>query len=341
MMKETPAIAGLDNLSVLVGGKAGAGIDRSGTILGKLLNRLGYRTFIYRDYPSIIRGGHTFSIVRAAKDRIAAHRDEVDIILALDRETFVHHQHRLKKEGICLCDAQEKTALPDPRAFGIPLSEILREEKAPAVMTNTCMIGAFAKATGIDFPPLEKSCGRNSKEPELNIKVAKRGYDANEVLTIQPLPREVLPLITGNEAIALGLVRVVSTPISPTPMTLTTPILHYLAGVSREFGLDVLHLENEISVILTALGYAYAGKKRRSVLPAAVLPDDRRPEPGRDGRITNPGCPGTKDRSFHRPSLPIRRNGSPFALHAGQGEFPVSWWRREMRKRPTTGRRWA
>ena len=32
-------------------------------------------------------------------------------------------------------------------------------------------------------------------------------------------------------------------------------------GVSGDFGLDVLHLENEISVILTALGYAYAGKK--------------------------------------------------------------------------------
>jgi 2-oxoglutarate ferredoxin oxidoreductase subunit alpha len=216
---------------------------------------LGYRTFIYRDYPSIIRGGHTFSIIRAAKDRIVAHRDEVDIILALDRETFVHHQHRLKKEGICLCDAREKTALPDPRAFGIPLSEILREEKAPAVMTNTCMIGAFAKATGIDFPPLEKILRQElRKEPELNIKVAKRGYDAvNEVLTIQPLPREVLPLITGNEAIALGLVRGGLDAYLSYPMTPTTPILHYLAGVSREFGLDVLHLENEISVILTAL----------------------------------------------------------------------------------------
>lgn len=114
MMKETPAIAGLDNLSVLVGGKAGAGIDRSGTILGKLLNRLGYRTFIYRDYPSIIRGGHTFSIVRAAKDRIAAHRDEVDIILALDRETFVHHQHRLKKRASAFAMPRKKRPCRTP-----------------------------------------------------------------------------------------------------------------------------------------------------------------------------------------------------------------------------------
>ncbi|NLZ43452.1 MAG: 2-oxoacid:acceptor oxidoreductase subunit alpha [Clostridia bacterium] len=324
-MKERPTKAGPGSFSVLVGGKAGAGIDRSGTILGKLLNRMGYRVFIYRDYPSIIRGGHTFSIIRAEQDRIAAHRDEVDIILALDRETFLLHQHRLKKEGICLCDAREKTAFPDPRVAGIPLAEILREEKAPAVMTNTCMIGAFAKAAGIDFALLETVLRQElRKEPELNLKVAKRGYDAaEEVLTIRPLTREVLPLVAGNEAIALGLVKGGVDAYLSYPMTPTTPILHYLAGVSREFSLDILHLENEISVILTALGYAYAGKKAAvgtsgggfclmteglslagmAELPVLIVL----------GQRTGPST-----------GLPTYSGQSDllFALHAGQGEFP-------------------
>jgi len=324
-MRETLAKGGMESLSILVGGKAGAGIDRSGTILGKLLNRLGYRTFIYRDYPSIIRGGHTFSIIRAAKDRIAAHRDEVDVILALDRETFTLHQHRLKEKGICLCDAREKTAFPDPRAFGIPLAEILREEKAPAVMTNTCMIGAFAKTAGIDFTLLETILRQElRKDPELNLKVAKRGYDAaEEVLTLQPLAQEILPLISGNEAIALGLVKGGLDAYLAYPMTPTTPILHYLAGVSRDFGLDVLHLENEISVITTALGYAYAGKK------AAV------------GTSGGGFCLMTEGLSLAgMAELPVlivlgQRTGPStglptysaqsdllFALHAGQGEFP-------------------
>jgi 2-oxoglutarate ferredoxin oxidoreductase subunit alpha len=325
MMMETPTKPGPGSFSVLVGGKAGAGIDRSGTILGKLLNRLGYRIFIYRDYPSIIRGGHTFSIIRAEQDRIAAHRNEVDIILALDRETFLLHQHRLKKEGICLCDAREKTAFPDPRVAGIPLAEILREEKAPAVMTNTCMIGAFTKAAGIDFTLLETVLRQElRKEPELNLKVAKRGYDAaDEVFRIRLLPQEVLPLITGNEAIALGLIKGGLDAYLAYPMTPTTPILHYLAGLSRELGLDTLHLENEISVILTALGYAYAGKK------AAV------------GTSGGGFCLMTEGLSLAgMAELPIliilgQRTGPStglptysgqsdllFALHAGQGEFP-------------------
>lgn len=41
----------MDELSLLIGGKAGFGIDRSGTVLGRLLNNLGYYIYIYRDYP--------------------------------------------------------------------------------------------------------------------------------------------------------------------------------------------------------------------------------------------------------------------------------------------------
>ena len=60
----------MQEFSVLTGGKAGAGIDRATLILGHLLNRCGYRIYVYHDYPSLIRGGHTFSIIRAAQTRI-------------------------------------------------------------------------------------------------------------------------------------------------------------------------------------------------------------------------------------------------------------------------------
>src|SRR5690554_4670288 len=324
-MMKTSTKGETSNLSILLGGKAGSGIERSSVILGRFLNRLGYRTFIHRDYPSIIRGGHTFSIIRAAKDRIAAHREEVDVILALDRETFTLHQHRLKEEGICLCDAREKTVLPHPRAFGIPLAEILREEKAPAVMTNTCMIGAFAKTIGIDFTLLETILRQElRKETELNVKVAKRGYETvKEVLTIEPLRQEILPLITGNQAIALGLVKGGLDAYVSYPMTPTTPILHYLAGVSGDFGLDILHLENEISVILTALGYAYAGKRAAVGTSGGgfcLMTEGL----SLAGMAEVPIVIVLGQRTGPSTGLPTYSGQSDllFALHAGQGEFP-------------------
>ncbi len=86
----------MNDFSILIGGKAGFGIDKSGSVIGQLLNSLGYRVYIYRDYPSIIRGGHTFSIIRASKKEITTHRDKVDIIIALNQETITLHRHRLK-----------------------------------------------------------------------------------------------------------------------------------------------------------------------------------------------------------------------------------------------------
>jgi 2-oxoglutarate/2-oxoacid ferredoxin oxidoreductase subunit alpha len=45
------------------------------------------------------------------------------------------------------------------------------------------------------------------------------------------------------------------------PMTPTSPILHYLAGIAKDHSLKVIHPESEISVILMALGASYCGEK--------------------------------------------------------------------------------
>ena len=52
----------MQDFSILIGGSAGFGVDKSALVLGDLLNQSGYHVYIYHDYPSLIRGGHTFSI---------------------------------------------------------------------------------------------------------------------------------------------------------------------------------------------------------------------------------------------------------------------------------------
>lgn len=73
--------------SVLIGGQAGDGIRLAGSSVARLFNRLGYWVFAYNDYQSLIRGGHNFTIVRASGKRVQAHRDRVDILIALNQET--------------------------------------------------------------------------------------------------------------------------------------------------------------------------------------------------------------------------------------------------------------
>ena len=45
------------------------------------------------------------------------------------------------------------------------------------------------------------------------------------------------------------------------PMTPSSTLLHFLAEHQEKFGITVVHPENEIAVILMALGFAYAGKR--------------------------------------------------------------------------------
>ncbi|MDD4980807.1 MAG: 2-oxoacid:acceptor oxidoreductase subunit alpha [Candidatus Omnitrophica bacterium] len=254
----------MDELSILIGGRAGFGIDRAGGIIGRLLNRMGYHIYIYRDYPSIIRGGHTFSIIRASKNRIASHRDKIDVILALNQDTLDFHKKRLNEGCFFIFDSEQVKPQMGPNCgLGLPLGKLLKEELAPEIMRNTCIIGALTKAIGADFGILEDTLKKElAKDLDLNLKVARRGFDAaRELFNFEPLQQKSLPFLTGNQALALGLIKGGLNAYISYPMTPSSPILHYLAEIGDDFGLDVIHPESEISVILMALGYAYAGKK--------------------------------------------------------------------------------
>ena len=311
----------MDESSVLFGGKAGDGINSAGMVVAHLFNRMGYRVYMYFDYPSLIKGGHNFAIVRAARERIGAHRSQVDFILALNQDTVDFHGDMVHGRTVVLYDRSRVRA----EGIGINLPQILKEEEAPPVMGNSCIIGAFAKAAGIEWKVLEEVFVRQvPKALSLNLKVARRGYEAaSECCRIGSLGSSPVPVISGNEAIGLGLIRGGLDAYVAYPMTPTSNILHFMAEVAETHDLLVFHPENEIAVIMMALGLGYAGKKAAvgtsgggfclmtegfslsgmSEVPVVVVLGQRA------GPST--GMPTyTAQSDLH------------FALHAGQGEFP-------------------
>ena len=82
----------MNEVSVLIGGKAGDGINSAGAMAAQLLNHLGYRIYLYFDYPSLIRGGHNFAIIRGREIATGTCRSMVDFVLALDQETVERHR---------------------------------------------------------------------------------------------------------------------------------------------------------------------------------------------------------------------------------------------------------
>jgi 2-oxoglutarate ferredoxin oxidoreductase subunit alpha len=80
-------------ITFLIGGEAGQGITRSGSVLGKALMRAGLHVFGANDYPYIIRGGHNFFILTASQREVYSQDDRVDLVIALNKETVLLHQH--------------------------------------------------------------------------------------------------------------------------------------------------------------------------------------------------------------------------------------------------------
>jgi 2-oxoglutarate ferredoxin oxidoreductase subunit alpha len=309
------------DLSVLIGGRAGDGINSAGLLVSHLFNRMGYYTYMYFDYPSLIKGGHNFTITRAADHPVGAFRERCDVILALNQDSIDLHRDLMDNATMVIYDSNRAAA----EGQGVPIQDILKEEQAPGVMGNSCIIGAFCGAAGIPFPVLEAVFSRQiPKGLEKNLAIARRGFDAVKPGgTLEHGKNEPLPLLSGNEAIGIGLLHGGLDAFVAYPMTPTSNLLHFLAGVAEEYPLTVVHPENEIAVILMAHGLAYAGKKAAvgtsgggfclmtesfsmagmNEVPVVVVM----------GQRTGPstGLPTyTGQTDLH------------FMLHAGQGEFP-------------------
>jgi 2-oxoglutarate ferredoxin oxidoreductase subunit alpha len=250
----------MQEFSVLIGGKAGEGINVAGSTIARILTRCGYHTYINYDYPSLIRGGHNFSLIRAAERPVYTHRDRVDFLCALNQDCIAKHTGRITGETVILYDAN---AVKTGHGVGVDLFAIFTEEKAPHITRNSGIIAMFCRAAGIPWEIFEEVLRRSiPRQVEVNLKVARRAWDgAREVRPIprrEPLPH---PVLTGNEAIGLGLVAAGLSTYYAYPMTPTSSLLHFLAGAAGEFGITVVHPENEIGVMLMALGAAYAGER--------------------------------------------------------------------------------
>ena len=323
----------MNDFSTLVGGIAGDGINEAGITVARLFSRLGYHIYMYYDYPSLIRGGHNFSLVRASRQKIAAHMDQIDVLIALNQETVEKHADRLKDSSFVIYDA-DKVKLDGlaQRGFGLPITSILKEANAPVVMKNTCIIGGYCKVVGIDWSVLEDVLKKHMpKKLELNMLLARRAYDqaarfcriGSSIDEKDKKYQMHLPVITGNQAVSLGLIKAGLEAYVAYPMTPSSSVLDFMAHYAQDFGLKVIHPESEIAVMLMAQGFAYAGVKAAVGTSGGgfcLMTEGI----SLAGMAEMPVVVVMAQRTGPSTSLPTytAQGDLHFVLNAGQGEFP-------------------
>jgi len=249
------------DFSILIGGEAGQGTRLAGNLIAHLFNKLGYFVYVYEDYQSLIRGGHNFSEIRVSFEKREARKREIDVLIALDKNTISLHQKRLKRGGFLIFNADRIT---QKKGFGIFADKIVKEEGGIPQMVNTVFISALTKCLGISFEILESVLKEKIKKGiDLNLKIAKRVYQSlqsqTKVAEVRPLTSFLL--LTGNEACALGMAKTGLEFYFAYPMTPSTSILNFLAQKEDELKVKVFQPESEIAVINMAIGSAFAGKR--------------------------------------------------------------------------------
>jgi len=316
----------MKEISVLIGGLTGDGINEAGAVISRLFNRLGYYIYMYCDFPSLVKGGHNFAIIRGSDVKSAAHSDQVDVVLALNQATVDLHKRRLKENTLIIFDEDkvQVRGITQP-TLRLPLSQILKEEGGLPGMRHTCMIGGLCRAFGIEWSLCEELLIKHIPSMlEQNLKIARRGFDlAYQYNIMEKIERPIMPVLSGSQAISLGLLQAGLQAYIAYPMTPTSPILEFLAGLAPEFGLQVIPPESEIAVMTMALGHAYMGVKTAvgtsgggfSLMVEGL---------GLAGQAELPVVVVMGQRSGPSTGMPTytAQTDLLFVLHASQGEFP-------------------
>jgi 2-oxoglutarate ferredoxin oxidoreductase subunit alpha len=306
----------MQQVTVLVGGKTGYGASDAGILLCRLFSRLGYRIYMYNDFPSLIRGGHQFVLVRACREQISAHSDKADLVVAFNQDALELHRDRFGSNTIVLYDSAEvKPAWFGGAAMGLPLGQLGIHGMAGAVCRTLDINWEVLKSL------LEKHYGDNLDQ---NLKDARKGFELSEKKEVlEPSGLNALPVLNGSQAISLGLLKAGLQAYVAYPMTPTSPVLEFLAKHEPELGIQVVTPESEIAVFIMALGYSYMGVRNAvgtsgggfSLMVEGL---------GLAGQAELPAVIVLGQRAGPSTGMPTYTAQSDlnFVLNAGHGEFP-------------------
>ena len=212
---------------------------------------------------SLIKGGHNFSVVSAANRWITSQYMQAELIVCFDKRSYDNHKNHLAEGGILVYNSDVKG---DMEGIGVPFSSEAKKFPHPDLMLGVGAVAILGAVIGLNIEEIKTLIeGEYPSGIEDNDAYATLIYDF-----IKPLIGDKFilkqgdytkPILFGNQAIALGAIAGGLDVYYAYPMTPASSILHYLAAQAENFGLVVVHPENEIAVMNMAVGSTFTGAR--------------------------------------------------------------------------------
>ena len=248
----------------------GFGIQTTGLTFSKMFSRGGYFVFDYTEFPSLIRGGRNTYQCRVCSEEVRSQNLPVHVLVALNKETVEVNGGEVSEGGVVIYDC-DRIKDPVAKGFGMPLARLAKEVGGAELMANSVALGASVAVVDYDFEILKGVVedvfkAKGDGVVSSNVNSAKAGYDyvrenfgRKFEVSAKKTGRKRKRLVTGNEALGAGAIVAGTKFYAGYPMTPTSTLLTYMSQRQDEFGFVAKQCHDEIAVVNTAIGAAFAG----------------------------------------------------------------------------------
>ena len=327
----------IDDVSIVLCGEAGQGIQTIEHLMTQTLKLSGYNVFSTQEYMSRIRGGNNSTSIRVSSKRVSAPVNRMDILIPFGEGAVKHVSSRISSDTLIIGEEKFfKDEYDGHNSINVPISQIA-SEVGGAIFANTIASALMLRLFGVDIELFneylkKRFSGKDESIVQKNINAGKRGYEISDELLkngrvkvqVQRDPQVKNDIIMdGTESLALGAIAGGCDFISFYPMSPSTGVATYLAQHAHEFGIIVEQVEDEISAMNMVVGAWYAGARALAstsgggfalMVEAVSLA----------GMLESPAVIHIGQRPAPATGLPTRTEQGDlfFALYSGHGEFP-------------------
>jgi 2-oxoglutarate/2-oxoacid ferredoxin oxidoreductase subunit alpha len=268
----------------------GTGSASANSLIMKAIFRMGVPVTGKNYFPSNIQGLPTWYEIRVTRDGYAARASHVDIMVAMNAETYSKDIRELRSGGYLIYDSTwPRSALlqrGDITVIPVPLAKLVNENfdgvRNRILLKNIAYAGVLAALLDVDLDVisglLSESYGKKPKLLDSNTKALRLGYDYVKEQLTSPLPLRVEHMektrghimIDGNTAAGLGCVYAGATVGAWYPITPSTSLMDAFKGFCERYRVDpetgernfaVLQAEDELASVGMVIGASWNGAR--------------------------------------------------------------------------------
>jgi 2-oxoglutarate/2-oxoacid ferredoxin oxidoreductase subunit alpha len=280
-------MSGINDFVVKFATVNGSGSASANTIFAKTLFRMGLAVSPKNIFPSNIQGLPTWYEVRVSDAGYIARRDGIDLMVAMNPQTFKEDLAEVVPGGWLLYDSTLPRVWPrdDISVLGIPIAQLCAQKwsdpRQRQLFKNMVYVGALTALLDIDVDVLKTAIVDQLKGKEklvaANMEAVNLGRDFAGQNFHCPLPVRVRAaqcakgkiMVSGNDAAGLGAIYAGATVCAWYPITPSTSLAEAYEKYARRLRVTkdgkrlygIVQAEDELAAVGIAIGGGWNGAR--------------------------------------------------------------------------------